>query len=186
MSKAGGKTAKAAATKAADKPAEKAAPSAPVSAPAAAAAPVPQQPAKGPGNAALREFTTLAARMELAWNKADAKSFASVFAEQADFIHFQGGLVHGRAAIETAHQGLFSGPYARSRAGFTISRVKVLNPNIAVLFLEQTLSFPVEGGSRNVRARATALVRRQEGGWKISVLQSTRIVAARPRAKAPS
>lgn len=117
----------------------------------------------------------VAAKLELAWNKADAAAFAEAFADQADFVPMAGGHVTGRAKIEEAHKALFSRSSGKSRGEYRILKMKPLSPEIVIAFMSQQITSTEDGKTQTMRTRPTAVLRRIGQDWKIVAMQVTRV-----------
>src|SRR5690349_3459049 len=93
----------------------------------------------------------IAATLETVWNSGDARGFADLFAEDADFIHILGGHGRGRAAIAQAHETLFATIYRGSRVRFELVGTRSFGPDAFLACLVQHLVF----GSRPDLQRMT-------------------------------
>src|SRR5262249_24511514 len=69
--------------------------------------------------------------LRTAWNTLDAKAFAAVFAEDADFTNVFGISAKGRARIETTHAAIFNTVFKDSRWTETEPRVRFIRPDVA-------------------------------------------------------
>lgn len=117
--------------------------------------------------------TAVAAKLEMAWNKADAAAFAAAFSEKADFVPMTGTHVIGREKIEAAHKALFS--RGKTRGEYRILKVKPLSPDIVIAFMAQSITGGDADKSQTVRTRPTAVIRRVDNDWKIVSMQVTRV-----------
>ncbi len=122
-----------------------------------------------------RELHGMVYQLEAAWNAADSGSFASLFVEDADFIHILGGYYIGRAAIETGHRMIFGTIYKGSTVRYSVEKIKFLRPEVAIVFLRQFLQFQEGGAVSELEARPTIVAERVDGSWRIAALQNTRI-----------
>ena len=120
----------------------------------------------------------VAAKLELAWNRGSADGLAALFAEKADVIPVNGGMLSGRPAIETAFGKAFAGGWARSRSNFRLLKIKPLEETVVVALLGQRLTLLEGDSQREVAIRATAMLRELGGEWKIVLLQSTGVSQA--------
>ena len=66
-------------------------------------------------SAQRKEIFELGKALQDAWNRGDAAGYASLFADDADFVAWNGSYGRGRQAIEDGHRRLFDGPLAGSR-----------------------------------------------------------------------
>jgi uncharacterized protein (TIGR02246 family) len=117
----------------------------------------------------------LARKLQDAWNAADEAGFAGPFADDCTFIHIYGGQIDGRAAVQEAHRAILGGIYKDSRNQYTVRDIRFLRPNVAMVLLEAHLRFQEGGESREILARPTLVVVKQEDRWVIQLFQNTRI-----------
>ena len=68
-----------------------------------------------------------------AWNKKDAKAFASIFSEDADFTNVIGKSAHGRNEIEKFHEPGFKTKWKTSYQKITKSKVRFIKPDVAAV-----------------------------------------------------
>ena len=66
------------------------------------------------------------------WNNADAKGYASLFADDANLIGFDGSQVNGKAEIEKHLAGIFANHKTASYISI-VREVRFLAPEVAVL-----------------------------------------------------
>src|SRR5208282_5362822 len=66
-----------------------------------------------------------------AWNRHDAKSFAAVFAEDADFTNVRGIGASGRANIESFHAPMFATIFSKSHQEYTGIKTRFIRPDVA-------------------------------------------------------
>ncbi len=121
------------------------------------------------------------AKLESAWNSYDSVAWASLFAEDADFIHILGGHFHGRAAIEQGHRTIFDTIYKGSRNSFTVESVRFVRPDVAVVFARANLTWYLNGAEQHIQARPTLVAEKNANGqWKIVAFQNTLITPGGP------
>jgi uncharacterized protein (TIGR02246 family) len=115
-------------------------------------------------------------RLEKAWNNGDSVAWTAEFADDADFIHVLGGFFHGRPDIERGHRTIFDTIYKGSRNRFEVEKVRLLQPDVAVVFVRGSLTWYLNGQERQIEARPTLVAQRKPTGeWKIVVFQNTLI-----------
>lgn len=68
-----------------------------------------------------------------AWNRHDAKSFAAVFSEDADFTNVRGSGATGRAKIEAFHAPVFATIFSKSHQEYTDIKTRFLRPHVAAV-----------------------------------------------------
>ena len=115
-------------------------------------------------------------RLEKAWNNGDSVAWTAEFADDADFIHVLGGFFHGRPDIERGHRTIFDTIYKGSHNHFEVEKVRLLRPDVAVVFVRGSLTWYLNGQERQIEARPTLVAERNPiGEWKIVVFQNTLI-----------
>ena len=113
--------------------------------------------------------------LETAWNRYDSVGFASLFSEDATFIHIFGGQLDGRRAIEAAHTNIFENIYRGSHAGFVLRSIRFLRPDVAVVFTRARVQFKQGNEAREIETRPTLIVEKEQDKWQIAVFQNTKI-----------
>ena len=114
-------------------------------------------------------------RLEAAWNTSDSKAWASHFAEDATFIHIFGGQLDGRAAIEGSHRVIFDTIYKGSRNQITLRGMRLLKPDVAVVWTASRLQTAPGSPMGELESRPTMIMVKEQGSWRIVALQNTRI-----------
>ena len=113
-------------------------------------------------------------QLEDAWNNSDSVAWASLFVEDADFIHVLGGHFHGKTDIERGHRTIFDTIYKGSRNNFKVEGVRFVRPDVAVVFILANLIWYLKGAEQRIQARPTFVAEKnQDGVWKILVFQNT-------------
>src|SRR3989442_423134 len=79
---------------------------------------------------AIRDFNREA--ME-ALNRGDARGFAAFYAPDADFVDSFGHVSTGRPNIESAIQGLLSGPYKGAKFNSQVDTIRFVARSIAIV-----------------------------------------------------
>jgi uncharacterized protein (TIGR02246 family) len=67
------------------------------------------------------------------WNRHDAKAFAAVFAEDADFTNVRGIGTSGRQKIEDFHAPVFATIFSKSYQEYTDIKTRFIRPDIAAV-----------------------------------------------------
>lgn len=117
----------------------------------------------------------LVEQMQDAWNRADSSVIASLFADDADFIHILGGYSAGREAIEIAHRQIFDTIFRGSHIDYRIEKLRFLRPDLAALLLVSTLNFYRDRRLITAQSRPTLIAEKKENHWRVLVYQNTRI-----------
>ena len=94
---------------------------------------------------------TFVDQMIEAWNHGDAAGFAAPFAEDADFIAFEGTHLRGRAAIIGFHQPLFDTALKGTRLEGSVKFVRFVTPHLAWASLDARRRL-METTAKNVAA----------------------------------
>jgi len=112
--------------------------------------------------------------LEDAWNSSNSQRFASVFADDADFITVLGKHYNGRGPIDAGHRAIFDTIYKGSRNRYTIEGVRFVRPDVVVVFVRALLQL---AENKTISARPTMVLTKENGKWQVEVLQNT-VVAA--------
>jgi uncharacterized protein (TIGR02246 family) len=110
-----------------------------------------------------------------AWNRHDAHSFASNFAQDADFTNVFGMHAKGREAIEGFHRPIFETIFKDSRLTLDETRMRVIRPDVIAVDMRWAMT-----GARNPLGaewpRRTGLINilvtREENAWSIAVMHN--------------
>ena len=116
-------------------------------------------------------------KMAAGWNQGNAKEFTSAFADESDFIMFDGTHLHGRENIRVFHQQIFDtvvkGTHLQAEVKFT----RFITPDIAVIHSHARMAFPGERTTSPSRDSMQLLVvTKNDGRWTVRVLQNSRIL----------
>jgi uncharacterized protein (TIGR02246 family) len=117
-------------------------------------------------------IVALAEAIERAWNAGDVKSYARLYARDAEYLTRAGILWEGRTAIERGYAAAFRGDLKGTVLRIQINLLRFLTPKTAVAHCAVELS----GGARHihkVRAVTRFELRKNRTRWEI--------VAARTR-----
>jgi uncharacterized protein (TIGR02246 family) len=139
---------------------------------------VPVAPAQAGEEQAV---TAVIGALEDAWNRHDMDSFASFFADDADFVNVLGMRWIGRAAIKEAHVATHTTIFKNSRLRVQETSVRFLKPDVAVArsLWDLTGQTTREGSvAPPRRGILTNVLMKAEGKWRIVVTQNTDIVPA--------
>lgn len=93
-----------------------------------------------------------------AWNDGDPDALASLFDEDAAFVHVTGLCWHDRAAIREAHAHGQEHIFGSSTLATDVTKVKLLRPDVAVVHTRMTQSGPAPAGAATQPGLRTTIV----------------------------
>ena len=118
-----------------------------------------------------------------AWNHHDAKAFAAVFSEDADFTNWRGTGARGRAKIEEFHAPRFATIFSKSHHEYTERKTRFIRPEFAAVDVgwKMTGAIDAQTNSRPEREGLLSFVMaRSAGQWEIGVMHNRDISALPP------
>jgi uncharacterized protein (TIGR02246 family) len=121
-----------------------------------------------------------------AWNHHDAKAFAAVFAEDADFTNVRGVGASGRAKIEQFHAPLFATIFSKSHQEYTDIKTRFIRPDVAAVDVHWKMTGVVDaqGNPRPDRDGLLNFVMTKNAGhWEIEVMHNLDISTLPPPPK---
>ena len=121
-----------------------------------------------------------------AWNRHDAKAFAAVFAEDADFTNWRGTGASGRSKIEEAHAPMFAAAFKNSHQKYTEIKTRFIRPDVAAVDVrwEMTGLMDAQGNPRPDRQGLLSFVMAKDAGrWQIIVMHNLDVSALPPLPK---
>ena len=107
--------------------------------------------------------------MESNWVQKNGAGFATVFADQHDFIVWNGYYFpnQSRENNARAHQGLFDGPYRTYDIKLKIDKIRFIRPDLALVHV---LGAGYQKGTpvpENPGVLMSLIMEKKEGNWKI-------------------
>jgi uncharacterized protein (TIGR02246 family) len=90
-------------------------------------------PAVASARQADADMQKVADQYQAAYNKADAKTLAAMYAADAHRLGPDGQLLKGRAAIEKSYVDGFAGPFKGSKLTLTQGATQTLTPDVKVI-----------------------------------------------------
>lgn len=118
-----------------------------------------------------------------AWNHHDAKAFATVFAEDADFTNWRGTGASGRTKIEAFHAPVFATIFSKSHLEYTDIKTRFVRPDVATVDVHWKMSGAIDaqGNPRPEREGLLSFVMAKSAGqWEIVVMHNLDISALPP------
>ena len=113
-----------------------------------------------------------------AWNLHDARTFAALFAPDADFTNVVGMFFHGREEIERFHAPLFASRFVQSHQSAEDVRIRWLAPELASVDVRWAMTGVRDerGQERPVRHGVLHIVAsKRSGKWEIDVVHNTEV-----------
>ena len=108
-----------------------------------------------------------------AWNKGDARTFASYFADDADLVNIHGMHIRGRQAIAGVYDMLFRSVFASSTTKASISSLRLLRKTVALVHLKVELKIHVAPHAGTNYAVTSVVMLRDGFHWKVTALHNT-------------
>ena len=143
--------------------------------------------AQSSAEAAIRQVQV---RQAEAWNRHDARAYASLFTDDGDVVNVAGWWWKGRSEIERKLTDAFAVMFRESRLTIADVQVRMLTPEIAVAHIRWTMTGAKAppGIPEPRQGIQTQVLRKQNGEWLIAAFQNTNRIPERafPRAGAPT
>ena len=109
------------------------------------------------------------------WNSGDGNAFAAPFAEDADFVAFDGSYFKGRPEIASFHQMLFDQFLKGTRLVGKVRSVRFLTPDVAVMHAVGGTVMPGQSDLDPERNSIQTLVAmKRDGEWHLAAFQNSR------------
>jgi uncharacterized protein (TIGR02246 family) len=118
---------------------------------------------------------TVPQQMADSWNTGNGASFAAPFADDADFIAFEGTHLEGRQQIAAFHEHAFDTVVKGSRLEICVKFVRFLSPEQAVMHSHAKVTLP--GQTRPSSSRDSMelfVVTKHEGSWQVRAMMNGR------------
>lgn len=129
-------------------------------------------------NAAIR---ALSVRQAEAWNRHDAKAYASLFSADCDAVNVTGAWWNGRAELERNLAAAQATAFKDSSLTLTDVQVRFLAPRFALMHMRWAMTGVTSqpGSAQPKQGIQTLVLHKQDGAWLIDALQNTNTVAER-------
>lgn len=129
----------------------------------------------------------LEARLPEAWNRHDAKAFASTFTESGDCVNIVGWWWKGRTEIEKKLTDAFIYVFKESTLTNTSVDIRFVTPDTAVAHVRWTMTGAKTPAGIPVPQQGieTHALQKQNGQWLIAAFQNTLAVPEMPFPKGP-
>jgi len=125
----------------------------------------------------IKAIESLISKLRENWDNGDYKSYGNLFDKQAEYITFLGDRLIGNEQIAIAHQKLFEDILKGSKMQqLSIKRIRFLSENCAIIHLTGAINpKPQKEISDSRKSIQTLTATKQNGEWKFSSFQNTRI-----------
>jgi uncharacterized protein (TIGR02246 family) len=114
------------------------------------------------------------------WNRHDAKAFAAIFAEDADFTNWRGEGASGRSKIEEFHAPMFATIFKNSHQSYKAIKTRFIRPDVAAVDVcwEMTGATDPQGNPRPDRQGLLNFVMAKNAReWQIVVMHNLDLTA---------
>jgi uncharacterized protein (TIGR02246 family) len=120
-------------------------------------------------------------RMADAWNTGDGVAFAAPFAEDADFIAFEGTHLKGRQEIASFHVQAFDTVVKGSHLEGDVQFVRFLNPVLALMHSHADITLPGQTNPSPSRdSMELFIVAKTNGSWQaVGMMNGRRLTMER-------
>jgi uncharacterized protein (TIGR02246 family) len=126
----------------------------------------------------LEALKAVPARMNEAWNRGDGAGFAADYAEDAEFVAFDGTVLSGHAAIVAFHQPLFDTVLKGTRlVEHEVVFARVVQPGVGIVHARVGVLMQGETEPSPSRDSMQLFVLRWNGErWQVVASQNSRVV----------
>lgn len=120
----------------------------------------------GPDEAAIR---SLVKTMADGWTDGNSQKFASVFADEHDYIVWNGIYMKGMntQSNAAAHQGLFESVYKDTDHHATVDKIRFIREDLALIHVLAAIVPKGENRPTDPQVLWSGLLEKKDGGWKI-------------------
>ena len=116
-----------------------------------------------------------------AWNHHDAKAFAALFSEDADFTNVRGMGASGRSNIEQFHAPVFATIFKNSHQKYTGIKTRFIRPDVAAVDVHWEMTGATDQAGIPVPLRQGLLnfvMAKSQGKWQIVVMHNMDLAAS--------
>lgn len=132
---------------------------------------------QAPTEADRAQVERLVYDFEAAWNRHDMAAFADLFHDNAEWVHWRGGLWSGKPEIYQGHKAIHESYYRTSQAKVQgIEALHFLAPTIAYARVRSDMTGDARYPGETFRYRRTMIFSKRDGRWLIIKGHNTRIV----------
>ena len=133
------------------------------------------------------EIRNLETRQQGAWNKHDARAYASLFTENGDCVNVVGWWWKGRAEIEQKLTAAYAFVFRESVLTITDVDVRSLMPTVAIAHVRWTMTGArtPQGYAKVQEGIQTQTLIKSDGKWLIAAFQNTTTIPETPFPQGP-
>jgi uncharacterized protein (TIGR02246 family) len=112
--------------------------------------------------------------LEDAWAAGDGQSWASFFAQDADFTAWFGLYLRGYEAIADVHQEIFHSFYKGTKLRLHVRDLRFLRSDIAVVHFDGRIMGIAEQSPEQPKFAPVAVMTKEDGRWRVAVFHNTK------------
>lgn len=133
------------------------------------------------------EIRNLETQQQEAWNKHDAKAYASLFTENGDCVNVVGWWWKGRDEIEQKLTAAYAFVFRESVLTITNVDVRLLTPTVAIAHVRWTMTGArtPQGYAKVQQGIQTQSLIKSDGKWLIAAFQNTTTIPETPFPQGP-
>ncbi len=110
------------------------------------------------------------------WNTHDIDAWAEILHDDADWVHWRGGIWRGKARITAGHKEIHRTYYKATRmSAQRIEDLTFLTPEIALAHVRSELTGDERSPGETFQYRKTIVFTKKNGVWRVRALHNTRI-----------
>jgi uncharacterized protein (TIGR02246 family) len=112
-----------------------------------------------------------------AWNAGDARSISNLYTVDADYTGFGSVMTRGREEIAQRYESLFSGAFSGSHLAVSMSSLRFLKPDVALVdgSFDLTDIRQADSASQSAKGLFVAILTNDEGRWRFTAFWSKRL-----------
>jgi uncharacterized protein (TIGR02246 family) len=110
-----------------------------------------------------------------AWTAGDARAWAKLFTEDADFTVWNGMYSKGREAIEQGHKQIFSTFYKDTKMRYVVRSVRFLRDDVALVHVDASVVKKSEDLPPSPHAVPLLVMVKDKGQWRIAAFHNTNV-----------
>jgi uncharacterized protein (TIGR02246 family) len=116
----------------------------------------------------------IVADVSAAWARGDGRGFAQPFAENADYVVWNGTYIQGREAIARIHEQIFAGVYKNSELRLVVRSLRFLRDDVAAVHTEGGVYRKADNTLVSPEVVPLFILTKEKGKWEIGIFQNTK------------